>query len=915
MHFLDLRTLVFLNVAISLVCTLVMVQLWVQTRDRYHGISFLVANFAFQTTGLLLIVLRGAIPDWASIIPGNFLVIAGAIIGYIGLERFTEKKGGQLHNVILLVLFTGAHSYFTFIQPSLAMRNLNVSAALLIICTQTVVLLLYRVPSAQRPSTRFVAAIFAAYAAVNIIRIFVISFGPKTENDFFESGSFDIVLFIVFNMLMVILAYSLVLMINKRLIADVQTQEDKFYKAFHSSPYAITLTRMSDGKIIEVNSGFETMSGYTADEAVGNTTAAMGLWAAAEDRAAIIDEIKKCGMVHDIEATFRKKSGEMITTLMSGTLISIDGQTTILSSISDVSKRKSAETDLLASEVRYRRLFEAAKDGIIILDAVTGMIVDVNPFLIELLGFSHEQLLGKTIWDIGFFKEIIANKDKFAELQTKEYVRYEDLPLETADGRKIDVEFVSNVYEIDHKKVIQCNIRDITERIRAQEALRESEDKFKHIFDHSVIGKSITTPSGQLSVNNAFCAMLGYTREELDKSTWRTISHPDDMEVTQRMVASLLNGERRTARFTKRYIHKNGSTVWADVGTTLRRDKSGAPLYFITSVSDITEKKKAEDELARYREHLETVVQERTSSLVQLNMQFQKEIIERKRAEELLRMLNEDLERRVAERTADLAAKNVEMEQIIYITSHDLRSPLVNIQGFNKELIASLQELANMLDDNRIPTDIREQITGHVGKEMQESQRYINASVHKMEMLLSGLLKISRLGRAEFKKDHIDMNTLMADITSAFEYQIQSSKAVFIVSSLPPCTGDKAQIDQLFSNLIGNAIKYLDPTRPGTISVHGRTEGDMSVYCVEDNGIGIAREHQERIFEIFHRLDPEATAGEGIGLAVVRRIVDRCRGKVWLASVPGKGSAFYISIPGHNADHSTKQDTIMENAQ
>ena len=129
-----------------------------------------------------------------------------------------------------------------------------------------------------------------------------------------------------------------------------------------------------------------------------------------------------------------------------------------------------AET-MRASELRYRRLFESAKDGILILDAGTGMVVEVNPFLIKLLGFSHEAFLGKKVWELGFFKDIIANQDNFAELQQKEYIRYENMALETSDGRRIQVEFISNVYRVNHQKVIQCNIRDISERKQTEEKL------------------------------------------------------------------------------------------------------------------------------------------------------------------------------------------------------------------------------------------------------------------------------------------------------------------------------------------------------------------------------------------------------------------------------------------------------------
>jgi PAS domain S-box-containing protein len=146
--------------------------------------------------------------------------------------------------------------------------------------------------------------------------------------------------------------------------------------------------------------------------------------------------------------------------------------------------RSPAEVLLTASEHRYRRLFETAKDGILILDAVTGMVVDVNPFLIKLLGYSYEAFLGKAVWDLGFFRDIVDNEENFRELQQKEYIRYDDKPLKTADGRKIYVEFISNVYLVDHQKVIQCNIRDISDRKRG-EAYREMGREILRLLNES----------------------------------------------------------------------------------------------------------------------------------------------------------------------------------------------------------------------------------------------------------------------------------------------------------------------------------------------------------------------------------------------------------------------------------------------
>lgn len=156
----------------------------------------------------------------------------------------------------------------------------------------------------------------------------------------------------------------------------------------------------------------------------------------------------------------------------------------------EITERRKAKEALQASELRYRRLFEAAKDGILILDAETGKVVDVNPFLIELLGFSREQLEGKNIWELGFLKDSIANQVNLLELQQKGYIRYEDLPLETADGRKIDVEFVSNVYQVNHHKVIQCNIRDITHRKMIEEELKKKMRDLE-IFNKAAVGREL----------------------------------------------------------------------------------------------------------------------------------------------------------------------------------------------------------------------------------------------------------------------------------------------------------------------------------------------------------------------------------------------------------------------------------------
>ena len=163
------------------------------------------------------------------------------------------------------------------------------------------------------------------------------------------------------------------------------------------------------------------------------------------------------------------------------------------------------EEALKTSETRYRRLFEAAQDGILILDAETGQIVDVNPFLLEMLGYSHEELLGKKLWEIGTFRDIEASKATSLELKSKGYVRYHDLPLETKEGRQIAVEFVSNVYLVNHHKVIQCNIRDTTERKLSAEALKKSHNELeRQAVELRTALSEIKTLKDQLEAENIY---------------------------------------------------------------------------------------------------------------------------------------------------------------------------------------------------------------------------------------------------------------------------------------------------------------------------------------------------------------------------------------------------------------------------
>jgi two-component system, cell cycle sensor histidine kinase and response regulator CckA len=212
--------------------------------------------------------------------------------------------------------------------------------------------------------------------------------------------------------------------------------------------------------------------------------------------------------------------------------------------IRDIKVRKRTKEALQASEIRYRRLFEAAQDGILILDFATGQIVDVNPFLTDLLGYSHAELVGKDVWEIGPVKDISHSRLSFADLQAKGIIRYDDLPLETKDGRRIAVEFVSNVYTVGGTRVIQCNIRDITRRKHAEQALRRSEEPLQQASKLEALGRLAGGVAHDF--NNLLGVILGYSELLLE-----------DLRVDgprRRYVEAITTASKRAVSLTKQLL-------------------------------------------------------------------------------------------------------------------------------------------------------------------------------------------------------------------------------------------------------------------------------------------------------------------------------------------------------------------------
>ena len=264
----------------------------------------------------------------------------------------------------------------------------------------------------------------------------------------------------------------------------------------------------------------------------------------------------------------------------------------------------------------------------------------------------------------------------------------------------------------------------------------------------------------------------------------------------------------------------------------------------------------------------------------------------RTRQEDALKVLNHDL----SEMARSLGLKNREMESMLYVTSHDLKAPLVNILGFSKELATTLDEFRNEMKTSNI--QMSEQALMILDTEVPSCLQYIQNGVFRMERLLNGLLKLFRIGRMPLEKKILNLNDLLSSLQNEILFQLREYDVQLLIDELPECMGDENQLAQVFQNLLTNAIKYRDLERPLVISIRGRSVGDEIEIIVEDNARGIRENEKDRVLQLFYRAaNSNGIPGDGLGLTIVQRIIEQHSGQLHLESEEGKGTRFIIRLP------------------
>jgi signal transduction histidine kinase len=260
--------------------------------------------------------------------------------------------------------------------------------------------------------------------------------------------------------------------------------------------------------------------------------------------------------------------------------------------------------------------------------------------------------------------------------------------------------------------------------------------------------------------------------------------------------------------------------------------------------------------------------------------------------------------RQLEERTAQLQAKNAELNDFLYVVSHDLRAPLINLEGFSRALQDSVGALDGALETDATARPARwPELRG----EIEESLDFIVRSVRKMDFLVQGLLELSRIDSRPNLTEQVDIARLVDEIVDSLRYKIDERAIAVRVDPLPVVTGDAVRINQVFGNLIDNAVKYMAPSGEASIHVGCDTRNGTPQFFVRDTGIGIRPEDQAKIFRLFSRVGGHSVPGDGMGLTAVKKILEKHGGRIWVDSAPGKGSTFWFTLPGRDTDEEREE--------
>jgi PAS domain S-box-containing protein len=504
-----------------------------------------------------------------------------------------------------------------------------------------------------------------------------------------------------------------------------------------------------------------------------------------------------------------------------------------------------ASSEDAEEEVRARlaAIVDSANDAIIgkLLD---GTVTSWNPAAGRIFGYSAKDMIGQNIRRL-IPSELAEEEDSIvAKISAGKSVRHYETVRLRKDGQRIHVSVTVSPLRDGSGKIIGASkiARDITERKSAEEhqaaALKEIKNLKAALDEHAIV--AITDPQGRITfVNDKFCAISKYSREELLGQDHRIInSSYHSKEFIRELWTTIGRGKAWKGEIRNRA--KDGSIYWVDTTIVPFLDASGKPHQYVAIRADITERKKAEEQI---------------------------------------HTLNRDLQIRVRERTAELERALKELESFSYSVSHDLRAPLRHINGFAELLKESAED---SLPDN--------------------SRRYMDLildSSKRMGRLIDDLLEFSRMGRTEVRHACVNLAQMAESAVRDLGAEVQGRDIEWKIGLLPEVRADASMMRQVFANLLANAVKYSRTREKAVIEIGSREgpEGEVVVF-VRDNGVGFDMEYADKLFGVFQRLHSEEEfEGTGIGLANVKQIISRHGGRAWAEGRLDHGATFYFALP------------------
>ncbi len=549
----------------------------------------------------------------------------------------------------------------------------------------------------------------------------------------------------------------------------------------------------------------------------------------------------RAGLPHTRLDHLRRKDGTRLPVEIRLGRLEVGGEVLFLALLRDVREREAAERALGESERTFAAVFRSSPVANLLTSMPEGTVIDVNDVFLRDMVYRREELVGHRVRDLGMFDRPEDLGGVLAEMKEKGKVYGREVAFRTREGNLLTCLLSVVEVSIGGRPCRLSSVLDISGRKRQEEALRESEARFRAAFEDVNLSVCVLSTDGRfLRVNDATCRLLGYTRDELERMSVADVTHSDDLEIAPGFMERAIAGESGHAAFVKRYLRRDGGVVWGQVSSSLVRDSRGEPLCFIAHLQDVTE-------LQLARENLEAS--------------------------------SADLERRVKERTAEFESANLELEGFSYSVSHDLRAPLRAIDGFSRRVV---DRYGPLLDEEGM------RLLG-----------VIRSNTRRMSELIDGLLAFSRAGRGEIRRTVVSSEALAGSVFLEIVSEADHRERIaFAVGELPDAWGDGRLLRQVWVNLLSNAVKFSAHSLSPRIEVSGAVEGDMTVYRVRDNGAGFDPAYAAKLFGVFQRLHGMTEfEGTGVGLALVRRIVSRHGGEVRAEGAVGEGACFSFSLP------------------